>query len=749
MKCFSSILFFLLLVMSAYGQEIERPQADSLVKLLRKIKPGAERVDILLRLAQFHIFKPGEKQVDFDSATSLMKEADQINRSIVRSSTLEGYRLLVEAQMAREKGQTELSRSTTEKAIKILEAGNNQNYLGRAYYQLNWYYSWRTWDEWRKKTKAVTNAITAFSQAGNLEEKAGAMKMLGDLYLIGSKYDSSIEVLTKALAAYDSINYKKPQGVYELLSRNYLYKDDYKRALQYQLLALKAAQVSGDSTMNLCLIYNTLARIYKDMGRKEIAVNYYRDGHRIALKNKDHYGIALLTCNIAITYNDLQQPEKALSFLATIPDSLQNTADSFEISQFNLAYLETYENLHQYEKAQPYCKTLLSIMASRQIRDEYRRLIYQALAKYYLAIKDFGMARHFLMLNVPFARELSGHVWTAYDAKLLYKLDSAEGNYRKAFSHLLTYKTLSDSVFNETKTRQLQQLEVEFETEKKADSIQRLTVTNQLQKANLRHAELIKNLTIAGIILAVILIGLVYRQYRHKQQSNKIISHKNDQLQHLVSEKEWLLKEVHHRVKNNLQTVVSLLELQAEYLSNDALAAIQASQNRIYATSLLHQKLYHDDNISSINMATYLPELLQHLRDAFNVSSSIHFETTIEPIELDVSQAIPMGLIVNEVITNSIKYAFKGKEEDAVITLSFTRQGNDMAELVITDNGRGLPADKANTSTGLGLELIRGLAEDIEGHAIIESKNGVRTSICFKIRSPLAKVKKQREPEEA
>ncbi len=166
--------------------------------------------------------------------------------------------------------------------------------------------------------------------------------------------------------------------------------------------------------------------------------------------------------------------------------------------------------------------------------------------------------------------------------------------------------------------------------------------------------------------------GLLYKQYRQKQKSaaliaetNKVISQKNqaitqknEALEQLVTEKEWLLKEVHHRVKNNLHTVICLLESQAAYLESDARQANEVSQQRIYTMSLIHQKIYQSEDIKSIDMSVYLPEFIQYLDDSFGNNLRIHFEVDIDPVQLDISQAVPVALIINEAVTNSIKYAF-------------------------------------------------------------------------------------------
>src|SRR5579872_1472485 len=123
----------------------------------------------------------------------------------------------------------------------------------------------------------------------------------------------------------------------------------------------------------------------------------------------------------------------------------------------------------------------------------------------------------------------------------------------------------------------------------------------------------------------------------------------------LSDEKEWLLKEIHHRVKNNLQIAMSLLNTQTFYLDNEkAVEAIRQSRNRMYAMSLIHQRLYQADNLELIHMDGYVPELIAYIEDSFASNRNIHFRTDVDPVQLDVAQAVPIGLIINEAVTNSI-----------------------------------------------------------------------------------------------
>src|SRR6185437_2850916 len=200
----------------------------------------------------------------------------------------------------------------------------------------------------------------------------------------------------------------------------------------------------------------------------------------------------------------------------------------------------------------------------------------------------------------------------------------------------------------------------------------------------------------------------------------------------LSNEKEWLLKEIHHRVKNNLQIAISLLNTQTYYLDNaKAVEAIRQSRNRMYVLSLIHQRLYQADNLELIHMDRYVPELIGYIEESFALDPNIHFHIHIDPVQLDVAQAIPIRLIINEAVTNSIKYAFPQRNGGTIhIQLNYL-QGNDLL-LKITDDGVGVkPGFDIKQTYSMGMQIDT-LNEQLEGTMTIENKNGLEISIGFK-----------------
>jgi len=203
-----------------------------------------------------------------------------------------------------------------------------------------------------------------------------------------------------------------------------------------------------------------------------------------------------------------------------------------------------------------------------------------------------------------------------------------------------------------------------------------------------------------------------------------------------LNEKDVMLKEVHHRVKNNLQLVNSLLYLQAASSDDPFLrSALEKGQGRIYSMSLVHDELYRSDDLSSVDMRAYAQRLCMSFSD--NAGETIRIGCTSDPITLPVTQSVPCGLILNELITNALKYAYpEGKPGEIAVTV---RQDGGMVVMTVEDGGIGLPENSAkDTFAGLGLTLVRGLVDQLHGQMVILNKsgasggaNGVRIEIHF------------------
>ncbi len=247
-------------------------------------------------------------------------------------------------------------------------------------------------------------------------------------------------------------------------------------------------------------------------------------------------------------------------------------------------------------------------------------------------------------------------------------------------------------------------------------------------------------LTVSAVMLLIICV-LIYKGYTGKKRSRAIIAKgrakihsQNEMLLKLLTEKEWLIREIHHRVKNNLQIVISLLNTQSAYLHNqDALDAIKNSQHRMQTMSLIHQKLYQSDNLSTIEMSVYIRELVEYLSESVGQSGSVKISFDVSPVRLDVSQAIPLGLIINEAISNSIKYAFK-EQASGQINVLLRREHDDTYLMCISDNGIGLADnfDPYNTSS-LGMSLMQGLAQQMDGEFMLSNKGGLRICVSFEV----------------
>jgi two-component sensor histidine kinase len=216
---------------------------------------------------------------------------------------------------------------------------------------------------------------------------------------------------------------------------------------------------------------------------------------------------------------------------------------------------------------------------------------------------------------------------------------------------------------------------------------------------------------------------------------------REERLKRLLIEKEILTKEVHHRVKNNMQIIYSLLSLQSRRIKDkNILKMLQESQNRVRSMALLHEKLYQSNDLAKIEFGDYIRKLVYGLFHTYAVSSdSIILKINAENIYLDINTAIPCGLIINELVSNSLKHAFpEGKgwsekgETKGQIYIKLTSHNKNNFTLIIRDNGVGFPEDLDFRKTeSLGLQLVNTLVEQLEGSIKLLQKDGTSFKIEF------------------
>ena len=230
-----------------------------------------------------------------------------------------------------------------------------------------------------------------------------------------------------------------------------------------------------------------------------------------------------------------------------------------------------------------------------------------------------------------------------------------------------------------------------------------------------------------GVGIVVLLVGLIVSgviAFMSRARKNKLLAVKN-------AENELLLKEIHHRVKNNLEVVSSLLALQSAQLSDqNTIDAMQETQNRVNSIGIVHQKLYQGENLGAIEMKGYFLNLGENIIDTFGANHKVALDLAMDKLNVDIDMAVPLGLIVNELLTNTLKYAFK-EGQKGLIKISLQKQADGLLHLEVADNGAGKSG--MVKGTGFGSQLITLLTRQLNGNMREDNTNGMRVVFDFKV----------------
>ena len=316
---------------------------------------------------------------------------------------------------------------------------------------------------------------------------------------------------------------------------------------------------------------------------------------------------------------------------------------------------------------------------------------------------------------------------------LLSLAEARVGDYESALRTKNLELNHRDSFLRAENIATISNLEVQYETEKKDQQLQALNAEKEIQSLKLiaskrKHTRAL----LLSALLSLVAIFVIYAWYKNRE-SNRLLNHKNGIISKALSENELLLKEIHHRVKNNLQVISSLLYLQGEYVEDKvASKALQEGQNRVKSMALIHKNLYQEDNLKGINMKDYFDKLLESLFLSYKIpKNEVQLIKNVQSIWLDIDTVIPIALIVNELVSNSLEHAFK-RGHVGILDVQLKESVGHLI-LTVEDNGVGISNDvDILNSNSFGFEMIRLFAKKLDANLVVYNKEGCKIQMEIK-----------------
>ncbi len=306
------------------------------------------------------------------------------------------------------------------------------------------------------------------------------------------------------------------------------------------------------------------------------------------------------------------------------------------------------------------------------------------------------------------------------------------GDYKKAYLYYQKYDSLRNEIFSKDKLMFISQLEQQEILNQAAREKEILIIQSKINEKEIQDAKRDKiGLTIISFLL--LMVGAwIYYLYRAKKGYSKALDEKNDQLKLALEDNNDLFKEIHHRVKNNLQLVSSFLSLQTRFTTDDkSIEVLKSSRMRIQSMALLHQNLYGKEAIQKVSLVSYFTDLCSNIFDTLGADSlNIQLDLDIVDVEIDIDIVISMGLIATELVTNSIKHAFDNKV--GLIKVIITLENNEIC-MSISDNGKGFLPKPEDNKKSLGMLLISSFIEKLDADVKFVIKKGTTVNIRIPI----------------
>lgn len=558
--------------------------------------------------------------------------------------------------------------------------------------------------------------------------------MQAQIYNDLGEYDKSTTLAKDLYAAKDSLDVDSQKAILDVLDDNYANLQLFDKQIE-----IRKQKKEMGITENIAF-YD----IYSNLGLYRKARNQYIMEVKPTIADNDSYGLAkyhskvgnyLRLDNSAPTA--LSELKKAKAYLDVYLNDISIQKSEDELFESDLLKAEIEGNigkcqvmLGEYEEAIPLLESSIEVLDTSSKNSHKSEMVENTL---YLADANLQLDRFLAAKrNLDVEYENIGALQLIKRNSLLAAYYDKVENYKNAAMYYKRNERIKDSMAQKQSSIIKQQL-VTIVANEDLENSQRLIEEqkriNELARSEMKAKDERMHLVFVSLIFTLLgFAGLVYA-YLKSIKNQRLIAEQKHIIENALVEKDSLLKEIHHRVKNNLQMVSSLLSLQTKNTrSKAAIEALEEGKSRVKAMALIHQKLYQNDDLSVIEMQGYIESLINSVQSVYkkgghNISITIDAEGT----ELDIDRAIPFGLILNELVSNSFKYAFPDNDENGKIYIHLRKNG-DQGYFEYTDNGIGLPEDTEERShSSMGIRLMNRLVNQLQSKLNIDKQGeGVR-----------------------
>ncbi|MEZ4857610.1 MAG: histidine kinase dimerization/phosphoacceptor domain -containing protein [Flavobacteriaceae bacterium] len=516
-------------------------------------------------------------------------------------------------------------------------------------------------------------------------------------YII-TENDSALIYAEKALQFSEKNRY--PLGMAISLETKGLYHEivdgNYKKASEYYFEGITLCEQY--KLEYKASIYHSLGVMFHTTDSYENALKYYTISYDLAKENNDLVLQKKCLINLGAIHSSLENFEKAKSYMfASLALDVRREMDYSTYA--NLGYL--FVKQEKFKEALPYLEKATEISPENPDSEINLYFLLHAKAK----SQDSSNMETILLR----AKEAIKNVGIRDKSLLLRNLADYYA-FTRNYKEALKYRDEYVSVFEEIKEKQRDEtvfdLQTKYETEKKDAQLKVLTL--ETEKAE-QQKQLYLFIAFGGILIAGLIGFFLYKN----RKKNNLLAKQKKLLEATVDEKNVLLKETHHRVKNSFQMVSSLLYLQSENIEDkEAKLAMKEAQNRVRSMVLIHQKLYSKDQLVGINTKEYFTDLTHDIFESHQFKgNAIKYNLEVASLVLGIETITPLGLILNELITNVIKHAFPSVSENSLMQIRFKKIGETL-QLQVEDNGMGMPSEIRESS--FGIQLIKSLAKKLK-----------------------------------